>query len=88
MRLAPGLQVPPQMTSDHDGDQSSGLTLQLPQFHRAQSVTSAVDYEYFDVGIGQVAHALLNVFKPCGAPEEHYLISICLTGYVDVLQFE
>ncbi|XP_040012103.1 phospholipase DDHD2 isoform X6 [Xiphias gladius] len=55
VRLAPGLQVPPQMTSDHDGDQSSGLTLQLPQFHRAQSVTSAVDYEYFDVGIGQVS---------------------------------
>uniref|UniRef100_A0A671VXX9 DDHD domain containing 2 n=1 Tax=Sparus aurata TaxID=8175 RepID=A0A671VXX9_SPAAU len=26
-----------------------------PQFHRAQSITSAVDYEYFDVGIGQVS---------------------------------
>uniref|UniRef100_A0A8D3AI59 Phospholipase DDHD2 n=1 Tax=Scophthalmus maximus TaxID=52904 RepID=A0A8D3AI59_SCOMX len=26
-----------------------------PQFHREQSVTSAVDYEYFDVGIGQVS---------------------------------
>uniref|UniRef100_A0A7N8YKE6 DDHD domain containing 2 n=1 Tax=Mastacembelus armatus TaxID=205130 RepID=A0A7N8YKE6_9TELE len=27
----------------------------LNYFHRAQSVTSAVDYEYFDVGIGQVS---------------------------------
>ncbi|XP_032371576.1 phospholipase DDHD2 isoform X2 [Etheostoma spectabile] len=53
-RLSPGLQVPPQVTSDHDGNQSSGLTTQQSQFHRAQSVTSAVDYEYFDVGIGQV----------------------------------
>lgn len=53
VHLAPGLQVPPQVTSDHDGSQSSGAT---PQFHREQSVTSAVDYEYFDVGIGQVAH--------------------------------
>ncbi|XP_018525046.1 phospholipase DDHD2 isoform X1 [Lates calcarifer] len=54
-RLAPGLQVPPQVNSDHDGYQSSGLTAQQQQFHRAQSVTSAVDYEYFDVGIGQVS---------------------------------
>ncbi|XP_078106731.1 triacylglycerol hydrolase DDHD2 [Sander vitreus] len=53
--LPPGLQVPPQVTSDHDGNQSSGLTTQQSQFHRAQSVTSAVDYEYFDVGIGQVS---------------------------------
>ncbi|KAF0033807.1 hypothetical protein F2P81_013873 [Scophthalmus maximus] len=52
VHLAPGLQVPPQVTSDHDGSQSSGAT---PQFHREQSVTSAVDYEYFDVGIGQVS---------------------------------
>uniref|UniRef100_A0A3Q3JKS4 DDHD domain-containing protein n=1 Tax=Monopterus albus TaxID=43700 RepID=A0A3Q3JKS4_MONAL len=29
--------------------------LEHSQFHRAQSVTSAVDYEYFDVGIGQVS---------------------------------
>ncbi|XP_034728626.1 phospholipase DDHD2 isoform X2 [Etheostoma cragini] len=49
-RLSPGLQVPAQVTNDH----SSGLTTQQSQFHRAQSVTSAVDYEYFDVGIGQV----------------------------------
>ncbi|KAM8760650.1 triacylglycerol hydrolase DDHD2-like isoform 3-T4 [Acanthopagrus schlegelii] len=51
--LAPGLQVLPQANSDEDGNQSSGLTMQQPQFHRAQSITSAVDYEYFDVGIGQ-----------------------------------
>lgn len=56
--LAPGMQVPPQATSDHDGDQFSGPTAEQPHFHRAQSVTSAVDYEYFDVGIGQVAHML------------------------------
>lgn len=55
VRLPPGLQVPPQVTSDHDGNQPSGLTMQQSQFHRAQSVTSAVDYEYFDVGIGQVS---------------------------------
>ncbi|KAM8760649.1 triacylglycerol hydrolase DDHD2-like isoform 2-T3 [Acanthopagrus schlegelii] len=53
--LAPGLQVLPQANSDEDGNQSSGLTMQQPQFHRAQSITSAVDYEYFDVGIGQVS---------------------------------
>lgn len=44
------------MTSDYDGNQTSGLTMQQSQFHRAQSVTSAVDYEYFDMGIGQVPH--------------------------------
>ncbi|XP_044226600.1 phospholipase DDHD2 isoform X2 [Thunnus albacares] len=57
MRLVPGLQVQPQdfLASDHDGNQSSGLAMQQSQFHRAQSVTSAVDYEYFDVGIGQVS---------------------------------
>ncbi|KAG8012066.1 Phospholipase DDHD2 [Nibea albiflora] len=35
--------------------QSSEVTMQQSQFHRAQSVTSAVDYEYFDMGIGQVS---------------------------------
>ncbi|XP_070689431.1 triacylglycerol hydrolase DDHD2 [Pempheris klunzingeri] len=49
VRLAPGLQVPAEMASSDDGTQ------QQSQFHRAQSVTSAVDYEYFDVGIGQVS---------------------------------
>ncbi|XP_072244121.1 triacylglycerol hydrolase DDHD2 isoform X1 [Leuresthes tenuis] len=45
-------QVPLHATSDGNQD-SSGLTSQQSHFHRAQSVTSAVDYEYFDVGIGQ-----------------------------------
>uniref|UniRef100_A0A667YE56 DDHD domain containing 2 n=1 Tax=Myripristis murdjan TaxID=586833 RepID=A0A667YE56_9TELE len=36
-------------------DYSSGSTPQQAQLHRVQSVTSAVDYEYFDVGIGQVS---------------------------------
>ncbi|KAM8885296.1 triacylglycerol hydrolase DDHD2 isoform 2-T7 [Spinachia spinachia] len=53
VHLPEGLQVPPQMTSNSDGNESSGSTMQQSQFHRAQSVTSAVDYEYFDVGIGQ-----------------------------------
>ncbi|KAM9360238.1 triacylglycerol hydrolase DDHD2 [Symphorus nematophorus] len=53
VHLAPGLQVPPPVTSDHDDNKTSESTAQQSQFHRAQSVTSAVDYEYFDVGIGQ-----------------------------------
>ncbi|KAM6945137.1 triacylglycerol hydrolase DDHD2 isoform 3-T5 [Lycodopsis pacificus] len=55
VHLPEGLQAPPPLNSDHDGNQSSGLPMQQSQFHRAQSVTSAVDYEYFDVGIGQVS---------------------------------
>ncbi|XP_035999541.1 phospholipase DDHD2 isoform X2 [Fundulus heteroclitus] len=43
--------VPPHVSSD--GNQSSGLPEQQPLFHREPSITSAVDYEYFDVGIGQ-----------------------------------
>lgn len=61
-----GLQVPLQepLTSDvtSDGSLSAGMTPQQSQFHRAQSVTSAVDYEYFDVGIGQVEHTHTNAF--------------------------
>lgn len=54
-RQREGLQLPPQkMPNDQDGDQCSGLSSQPSQFHRTQSVTSAVDYNYFDVGIGQV----------------------------------
>ncbi|XP_056889937.1 phospholipase DDHD2 isoform X5 [Takifugu flavidus] len=53
-RQREGLQVPPQkMPNDQEGDQYSGLSSQPSQFHRTQSVTSAVDYNYFDVGIGQ-----------------------------------
>lgn len=55
MRQAPGLQVASQENRDPSDNQSTGMTPQQSQFHRAQSVTSAVDYEYFDVGIGQVA---------------------------------
>ncbi|XP_041642581.1 phospholipase DDHD2 [Cheilinus undulatus] len=55
LRLAPGLQAPPPETCDTDGNQPSGLTSPQSQFHRAQSITSAVDYEYFDMGIGQVS---------------------------------
>uniref|UniRef100_A0A3Q3WYE3 Uncharacterized protein n=1 Tax=Mola mola TaxID=94237 RepID=A0A3Q3WYE3_MOLML len=51
VHLALGLQVPPQVTSDDNGNQ----TMQRSQLHRTQSVTSAVDYQYFDVGIGQVS---------------------------------
>ncbi|XP_015228587.1 PREDICTED: phospholipase DDHD2 isoform X2 [Cyprinodon variegatus] len=45
--------APPQVTSD--GNQPSGPEAQQPLFHREPSITSAVDYEYFDVGIGQVS---------------------------------
>ncbi|XP_068594446.1 phospholipase DDHD2 [Brachionichthys hirsutus] len=51
--LASGLQVPSQATSDQDSNQSS--TTHQSQFNRTHSVTSAVDYEYFNVGIGQVS---------------------------------
>ncbi|KAM3611382.1 uncharacterized protein V6R79_017502 [Siganus canaliculatus] len=53
--VPPGIQACPLGTSEPDGNQPSGLSMQQPQFHRAQSVTSAVDYEYFDMGIGQVS---------------------------------
>ncbi|KAF7660175.1 hypothetical protein LDENG_00286670 [Lucifuga dentata] len=52
--LPPGLQAslpPGSLASNHS--QSSGLTPQQSQFHGA-SITSAVDYEYFDMGIGQI----------------------------------
>lgn len=42
-------------TNDHNDNQPSGFMTQQSQLHRAQSVTSAVDYEHFDVGIGQVS---------------------------------
>lgn len=44
---------PPDVTSD--SHQSSGPQSQQALFHREPSITSAVDYEYFDVGIGQVS---------------------------------
>lgn len=50
--LATGGSCQDSSTSDHNDNESSGLPSQL---HRAQSITSAVDYEHFDVGIGQVS---------------------------------
>ncbi|KAG7250462.1 hypothetical protein CRUP_021262, partial [Coryphaenoides rupestris] len=54
--LVPDLQAPPPPGSslvNHHDNQSS--CPQHSHFHRAQSITSAVDYEYFNVGIGQVS---------------------------------
>ncbi|XP_029534154.1 phospholipase DDHD2 isoform X2 [Oncorhynchus nerka] len=57
--LAPGLQALPDPSEDSPsptvsfGNQSSEASARRQQFLRAQSITSAVDYEYFDVGIGQ-----------------------------------
>ncbi|CAB1322049.1 unnamed protein product, partial [Coregonus sp. 'balchen'] len=59
--LAPGLQAPPDPSDDAPsptvslGNQSPGASARRQQFLRVQSITSAVDYEYFDVGIGQVS---------------------------------
>ncbi|XP_014326092.1 phospholipase DDHD2 isoform X2 [Xiphophorus maculatus] len=53
--MAPGHQTlesgPPQVTSE--GNQSSELLSQESCLHKKPSITGAVDYEYFDVGIGQ-----------------------------------
>lgn len=57
---AQGPQLQPEVTSTQDANESSGLPPQQFQLHRPQSVTSAVDYEYFDVGIGQVQHMQTN----------------------------
>uniref|UniRef100_A0A8C7NAN0 DDHD domain containing 2 n=1 Tax=Oncorhynchus kisutch TaxID=8019 RepID=A0A8C7NAN0_ONCKI len=59
--LAPGMQALPDPSEDSPsptvsfGNQSSEASARRQQFLRAQSITSAVDYEYFDVGIGQVS---------------------------------
>ncbi|XP_014863931.1 PREDICTED: phospholipase DDHD2 isoform X1 [Poecilia mexicana] len=54
-KMAPGHQTsdsgPPQVTSE--GIQSSELPGQESSLHNKPSTTGAVDYEYFDVGIGQ-----------------------------------
>ncbi|KAM9744503.1 triacylglycerol hydrolase DDHD2 isoform 2-T3 [Menidia menidia] len=47
-------EVPPHAACDGNKD-SPEMSPQQSYFHRAQSVTSPVDYEYFDVGIGQVS---------------------------------
>lgn len=57
--LAPGLQAPSDDTSpsadDHHSNLFPGATASQRAFLRAQSITSTVDYEYFDMGIGQVS---------------------------------
>lgn len=56
--LAPGLQVSPpdSLASVPDDVQPSESLTPPSHLHRTQSITSAVDYEYFDMGIGQVPH--------------------------------
>uniref|UniRef100_A0A3B3BCA1 DDHD domain containing 2 n=1 Tax=Oryzias melastigma TaxID=30732 RepID=A0A3B3BCA1_ORYME len=39
----------------HNAEDPGELSPEQSRFYRAQSVTSAVDYEYFNVGIGQVS---------------------------------
>lgn len=60
--MAPGHQTlesgPPQVTSEDN--QSSELLSQESFLHKKPSTTGAVDYEYFDVGIGQVANKHTN----------------------------
>ncbi|XP_054904789.1 phospholipase DDHD2 isoform X2 [Poeciliopsis prolifica] len=55
--MAPGYQTlgsgPPQVT--REGNQSSESPDQKSLLHKRLSTTGAVDYEYFDVGIGQVS---------------------------------
>ncbi|KAJ8005690.1 hypothetical protein DPEC_G00120540 [Dallia pectoralis] len=52
--LAPGLQAPEDPAPvDCQGQQETSA--RRGQFHRGHSTTSAVDYEHFDVGIGQVS---------------------------------
>ncbi|KAL0979314.1 hypothetical protein UPYG_G00183540 [Umbra pygmaea] len=58
--LAPGLQASPDPTKHapsptNSQEQSLEASVRLRQFLRAQSKTSVIDYEYFDVGIGQVS---------------------------------
>lgn len=61
--LVSGLQAPPQGISNQSVNQPSELMMQQSHLNRAQSITSAVDYEYFDVGIGQVLLILTDVHK-------------------------
>ncbi|XP_010894631.1 phospholipase DDHD2 isoform X3 [Esox lucius] len=54
--LAPGLQAPEDPSPlESLGQQSPGTPPRQRPLLRGQSSTSAVDYEYFDVGIGQVS---------------------------------
>nr|XP_057926893.1 phospholipase DDHD2 isoform X4 [Doryrhamphus excisus] len=59
-RQPKGLQDPPQgsATSEDNGNSSPGSEAQKAQLHRTQSVTSSVDYEYFNMGIGQTSEGI------------------------------
>ncbi|XP_078809009.1 triacylglycerol hydrolase DDHD2 isoform X4 [Oryzias latipes] len=52
-KAAATLQMQDPQIPGHDADELAGLSSEQSRFYRAQAVTSAVDYEYFDVGIGQ-----------------------------------
>uniref|UniRef100_A0A8C8DZX9 DDHD domain containing 2 n=1 Tax=Oryzias sinensis TaxID=183150 RepID=A0A8C8DZX9_9TELE len=54
-KAAATLQMQDPQIPGHDADGLAGLSSEQSSFYRAQAVTSAVDYEYFDVGIGQVS---------------------------------
>ncbi|XP_078809011.1 triacylglycerol hydrolase DDHD2 isoform X6 [Oryzias latipes] len=54
-KAAATLQMQDPQIPGHDADELAGLSSEQSRFYRAQAVTSAVDYEYFDVGIGQVS---------------------------------
>ncbi|XP_061842439.1 triacylglycerol hydrolase DDHD2 [Nerophis lumbriciformis] len=56
-RQPQGLGAPLQdsLTSEDNGNPSPGSEAQKAQLHRTQSITSSVDYEYFNMGIGQTS---------------------------------
>uniref|UniRef100_A0A3P9KSQ4 DDHD domain containing 2 n=1 Tax=Oryzias latipes TaxID=8090 RepID=A0A3P9KSQ4_ORYLA len=54
-KAAATLQMQDPQIPGNDADELAGLSSEQSRFYRAQAVTSAVDYEYFDVGIGQVS---------------------------------
>lgn len=80
MLLAPGLQALPDPSKDSPsptvsfGNQSSEASARRQQFLRAQSITSAVDYEYFDVGIGQVTHTHKDTYPLPGVACKWYFV--------------
>ncbi|XP_061674424.1 phospholipase DDHD2 isoform X2 [Syngnathoides biaculeatus] len=44
--------------SGDNGNQSAGSAVKKGQFHRTESITSAVDYEYFNMGVGQTSGSI------------------------------
>lgn len=75
--MAPGLQVPPEGTPDKEANLPSELNTPQPHLNRAHSITSAVDYEYFDVGIGQVVLKLPSSLE--SSPQNKTLSYLILT---------